>query len=77
MATTDPGELERIGRSYKQAKELSDTLYAQLVKAVIDAYRNGSGTMEISHKTGQARELIRRIRVAAEKRGELPRSDES
>jgi phosphoserine aminotransferase len=68
----DEPDLERLGRAYSRAKDKADSLHAELKQAVIDAYRAGVGTMEISHRTGQGRELIRRIRVAAEKAGQLP-----
>lgn len=72
MGEPEP-DLERIGREYRQAKEKSDQLHADLKAAVVAAYLAGVGTMEISSRTGQPRELIRRIRVAAEKTGQLPR----
>jgi len=69
VATED--DLERVGRAYRRAKERSDALHAELKAVVITAYKAGVGTMEIAARTRQARELIRRIRIAAEKTGEL------
>lgn len=64
-------ELERAGRAYTAAREIADRAQSDLKVAVVQAYREGVGTMEIARRSGQAREVIRRIRVAAERAGEL------
>lgn len=65
-------DLARIGAAYRRAKTKADDLYEQLKDAVINEYKAGAGTMDIARRTGQDRELIRRMRVAAEKAGLLP-----
>lgn len=65
-------ELERAGRAYTAAREITEGAQATLKAEVVKAYKAGGKTMDIVRRSGQDREVIRRIRVAAEKAGELP-----
>lgn len=69
-------DLARISAAYRRAKTKADELYEQLRDAVIEQYKAGVGTMDIARRTGQDRELIRRMRVAAERAGVLPKKVE-
>ncbi|PRY35294.1 hypothetical protein [Umezawaea tangerina] len=68
----DDDTLARIGRAYRSAKTRADRLHAELKDEVVAAYRRGEKTMDIARRCGQDRELVRRIRKAAEDDGRLP-----
>lgn len=65
-------ELEKAGRAYLAARDVSDRMHAELKDIVIKAYKQQIGTMHIARLTGLEREQVRRIRLAAEKAGVLP-----
>jgi hypothetical protein len=69
--------LARIASTYWRAKARADTLRTDLVDAVVQAYRDGGATMDIARRAGMDRESIRRIRKAAEERGDLPMSNKA
>jgi hypothetical protein len=66
-------DLVRLGRAYRRARAHAEKLHAELKAAVVDAYRRGERTMDIARKVGLDRELVRRIRKAAEDADELPK----
>lgn len=67
-------KLAKAGAAYRRARQAVDERHNALKDVVIEAYRADVKTMDIARRTGMDRELIRRIRVAAEDAGLLPKS---
>lgn len=66
-------ELEKAGRAYLSARDVADRMHAELKEVIIRAYKQDVGTMRIARLTGLEREQVRRIRLAAERAGLLPK----
>lgn len=66
-------EIERIGRAWKRSREIADGLYDELHEALVTGYNAGIATMTLVHRSGLAREVVRRTLSAAELDGRLTR----
>lgn len=69
----DADEIERLGNAWRATRDAAAALSEQLHEALVSGFNAGLSTTVLAHRSGLARELVRRTLRDAERAGRLTR----